>query len=49
MTATNVPLIAEGSRHPNASMPNALMPMPVIHLPRGGCTHEPMSHLSSTQ
>ena len=49
ITATRVPLIAEGSRHPKASMPNALIPMPVIHLPSGGCTHEPMSHLFSTQ
>ena len=49
ITATSVPLIADGSRHPNGFMPNALIPMPVIHLPSGGWTHEPMSHLFSTQ
>ena len=49
ITAISVPATAEGKRHPKASIPNALMPIPVIHLPSGGCTHEPTSHLCSTQ
>ena len=44
-TATSVPASAEVTRHPNSFIPNALMPSAIVHLPSGGCTHDPTSHL----
>ena len=53
MTATNVtmsvPATADENRHPNGVMPNSFSPMPIVHLPSGGWTHEPTSHLCSRQ
>ena len=48
-TATPMPASAEVMRHPNELMLNASMPRPIVSLPRGGCTQEPMSHSFSTQ
>ena len=48
-TATPMPASAEVIRHPNELMLNASMPSPIVSLPSGGCTHEPMSHSFSTQ
>ena len=49
ITATRVPATASANRQPNAFIPNALMPSAITHLPSGGCTHEPTSHLCSRQ
>ena len=53
MTATNVtmsvPASADENRHPNGVVPNTFSPMPIVHLPSGGWTHEPTSHLCSRQ
>ncbi len=53
MIATNVtvkvPASADENRQPKGVTPNAFSPMPIIHLPSGGWTHEPTSHLWSRQ
>ena len=43
----SVPAIAEPIRHPNGSIPNALMPRAIVHFPSGGWTNEPTSHSCS--
>src|SRR5438874_2870878 len=44
-TTARVPAIAVVTRHPKGRMPKALIPSAISHLPSGGCTHEPTSHL----
>ena len=39
-----VPASADMIRHPNGSIPNALIPSAIVHLPSGGWTYEPTSH-----
>ena len=46
---TPVPATAEENRQPNSSMPKALMPIAISHLPSGGCTQDPTSHFFSRQ
>ncbi len=46
MTA-RVPATAEPMRQPNGSIPNALIPSAIVHLPSGGWTKEPTSHSCS--
>ena len=46
MTA-RVPATADPIRHPNGSIPNALIPSAIVHLPSGGWTNEPTSHSCS--
>ncbi len=48
-TATPMPASADVNRHPNELMLNALMPSPIVSLPSGGCTQEPVSHSLSSQ
>ena len=45
----SVPATAEENRQPNGVMPNSFSPIPIVHLPSGGWTHEPTSHLLSRQ
>src|SRR4051794_18115715 len=42
---TSVPATTEEIRQPNERIPNSLMPIAISHLPKGGWTHEPTSHL----
>ena len=44
-----VPTSAADTRRPNGPNPNAFSPRPIIHLPIGGWTHDPTSHLSVRQ
>ena len=39
-----MPATAEPIRHPKGSIPNALIPSAIVHLPSGGWTNEPTSH-----
>ena len=42
---TSVPASAEVTRQPRGFIPKALIPIAICHLPSGGCTHDPTSHL----
>jgi hypothetical protein len=43
-STTSVPASADVNLHPHGSIPKALMPSAISHLPSGGWTHEPTSH-----
>ena len=45
----SVPATAEEKRQPNGVTPNSFSPIPIVHLPSGGWTHDPTSHLLSRQ
>ena len=45
----SVPATAEENRQPNGVTPNSFSPIPIVHLPSGGWTHDPTSHLLSRQ
>ena len=49
IVTVSVPATADEKRHPNGVTPNAFSPIPMVHLPSGGWTHDPTSHLLSRQ
>src|SRR4029079_4948065 len=48
-STTSVPATADEKRQPNSRIPKSLMPIAISHLPSGGWTQEPTSHLALRQ